>query len=385
MTRGFLTIFVEHVNFLANPAVLTGTPASRQTVFVFNVGSLQLLPFLRSYRSRRASSYDVSGGNRDWWTVGAAERATILETGSQGCVKHIWMTVGGDDEFPRRAVLRIWWDGEPEPSVECPLGDFFGMAFGRFRNFVSAPLQLSPEDGRGMNSWWPMPFSSARIEVENQCENPISLYFYVDWEDYGDEPGTAADAARFHCQWRRENPTDGWITERIGPDNVVKYHHETKNLSDDGNYVILQAEGSGVYVGCHLDIDSFERHGNDWYGEGDDMIVIDGEPWPPRLHGTGTEDYFCTAWGPTQEYCAPYHGITLNSGDEEWRWRGKNSCYRFHIEDPIRFERSIRVSIEHGHANKMRNDYCSTAYWYQLEPHGPFPALPGPGDRMPRP
>jgi len=314
------------------------------------------------------------------------------------------MTVGGDDLLPRKAVIRMWWDGEAEPSVECPLGDFFGMAFGRFKNFVSAPIQLSPEDGRGMNCWWPMPFASARIEVENACENAISLYFYVDWEEDLHPPTPSSifrsgqvnpedrnrengggGVARFHCQWRRENPTDGWITERVTPENVVKYHHETKNLSDAGNYVILEAKGSGTYVGCHLDIDCFERHGNDWYGEGDDMMVIDGEPWPPRLHGTGTEDYFCTSWGPTQEYCAPYHGITLNSGDEEWKWKGKNSCYRFHIEDPIRFEKSIRVSIEHGHANKLRNDYCSTAYWYQLDPHGAFPALPAVADRLPRP
>ncbi|MFI5385256.1 MAG: glycoside hydrolase family 172 protein [Fimbriimonadales bacterium] len=368
---------------------------------MFGAGSLQQLPQLRPYASRRASSYDVSGGNQDWWTIAPGSRSTLMESDAAGCIKHIWMTAGGDDLFPRRAVLRMWWDGEASPSVECPLGDFFGMAFGRFKNFVSVPLQLSPEDGRGMNCWWPMPFSSARIEVESECENPISLYFYIDWEEplslelgvasleSGDPvqlqiPNPKLQIARFHCQWRRENPTDGWITERVTPENVVKYHHDTKNLSDEGNYVILEAIGNGIYAGCHLDIDCFERHGNEWYGEGDDMIVIDGEPWPPRLHGTGTEDYFCTAWGPTQEYCAPYHGITLNSGDEEWRWRGKNSCYRFHIEDPIRFEKSIRVSIEHGHANKMRNDYCSTAYWYQIEPHGAFPALPGVQDRLAR-
>lgn len=352
-----------------------------------SLGSIAGLPHLRSYRSRRNSSYDVSGGNQDWWTIGAGQRATLLDEARPGCIRHVWMTVGGDDLFPRQAVLRIWWDGESEPSVECPIGDFFGMAFGRFKNFVSAPLQLSPEDGRGMNCWWPMPFGSARVEVENGCENPVNLYFYIDWEDYTGvvEPNDATDSARFHANWRRENPTEGWITEPVTPENVVKYHRDTKNLSDADNYVILEASGNGVYVGCHLDIDCFERHGNDWYGEGDDMIVIDGEPWPPRLHGTGTEDYFCTAWGPTQEYCAPYHGITLNSGDENWRWRGKNSCYRFHIEDPIRFERSIRVSIEHGHANKLRNDYCSTAYWYQLEPHAPFPALPPASERLPRP
>jgi len=370
---------------------------------VFSGGSLQHLPLLRPYRSRRASSYDETGGNRDWWEIPAGKSRTVLEADVPGCIKHIWMTVGNDDLFPRKAVIRMWWDGEETPSVECPIGDFFGMAFGKFKNFVSAPLQLSPEDGRGMNCWWPMPFDSARIEIQNECENPINVYFYIDWEEctefgvssleFGPNQQASSSKprthdsklARFHCQWRRENPTDGWITERVTPENVAKYHTETKNLSDEGNYVILEAVGSGVFVGCHLDIDCFERHGNDWYGEGDDMIVIEGEPWPPRLHGTGTEDYFCTAWGPTQEYCAPYHGITLNSGDEEWRWRGKNSCYRFHIEDPIRFEKSIRVSIEHGHANKMRNDYCSTAYWYQLEPHGPLPALPGVNDRAPRP
>jgi hypothetical protein len=361
------------------------------------------LPFLRSYRSRRASSYDVTGGNQDWWTIEAGANSTIFESDRAGTIRHIWMTVGGDDLFPRKAILRMWWDGEAEPSVECPIGDFFGMAFGRFKNFVSAPLQLSPEDGRAMNCWFSMPFDTARIEIENECENPINVYFYIDWEEgnpnldfgvwsleYGARRGASeihnpnSKIGRFHCQWRRENPTEGWITERVTPENVAKYHRDTKNLSDEDNYAILEATGSGIYVGCHLDIDCFERHGNDWYGEGDDMIVIDGEPWPPRLHGTGTEDYFCTAWGPTQEYCAPYHGITINSGDEEWRWRGKNSCYRFHILDPIRFEKSIRVSIEHGHANKLSNDYCSTAYWYQLEPHAPFPRLPGVAERMPR-
>jgi hypothetical protein len=341
------------------------------------------LPLLRPYRSRRASSYDVTGGNQDWWTIEAGGSATLLDVDTQGTIKHIWMTVGGDDLFPRRAILRIWWDGEELPSVECPIGDFFGMAFGVFKNFVSAPIQLSPEDGRAMNCWWAMPFDRARIEVQSECENPINVYFYIDWEENLPAAPTT-NLARFHCQWRRENPTAGWITERVTPENVAKYHQETKNLSDEDNYVILDALGDGVYVGCHLDIDCFERHGNDWYGEGDDMIVIDGEPWPPRLHGTGTEDYFCTAWGPTQEYCAPYHGITMNSGDEEWRWRGKNSCYRFHIQDPIRFEKSIRISIEHGHANKLSNDYCSTAYWYQLEPHAPYPPLPPVDQRMPR-
>jgi hypothetical protein len=290
--------------------------------------------------------------------------------------------VGNDDVYPRKCVIRVWWDGEENPSVEVPLGDFFGIGHGLRRNFISAPLQMSPEDGRGFNCWWPMPFNAARIEVQSECEAPINLYHYVDWEEYS-EP-IPNSVARFHAQWRRENPTEGWLKERLTPENYLEIWRQRPNSSDADNYVILEAEGNGIYVGCNLNIDCFERHGNDWYGEGDDMIVIDGESWPPRLHGTGTEDYFNTAFGPTQEYSAPNHGITVNSGDEEWRWRGKNSMYRFHIQDPIRFRKSIRVSIEHGHANKLSNDYSSTAYWYQQEPHSPFPALLPVEQRMPR-
>ncbi len=344
--------------------------------------SLSNLPFLRDYESRRASSYDVSGGNADWWVFEAGQTRAILEEARPGCIKHIWMTVGGDDTFPRKIVLRMFWDGEENPSVEVPMGDFFGVGHGLMKNFISLPLQMSPEDGRGMNCWWPMPFGSARIEVTNEGDKPVNVYFYVDYEEYESLEG---NPARFHAQWRREAATEGWLTEKLNNDNVMEIWARKPNLSDKDNYLILEADGSGVFVGCNLNIDCYHRQGNDWYGEGDDMIVIDGEPWPPRLHGTGTEDYICTAFGPTQEYSAPYHGITLNSGTKDWRWKGKNSMYRYHVEDPIRFRKSIRVSIEHGHSNKLTNDYSSTAYWYQHEPHRPFPALLPVEQRLPRP
>lgn len=357
--------------------------------------SLGQLPYLRDYTSRRASSYDVTGGNEDWWTIQPGERRTILSANVTGCIRHIWTTVGGDHDYLRRVVLRCWWDGEETPSVEAPLGDFFGMGHGVRKNFVSLPLQMSPADGRGMNCWWPMPFDVARVEIHNECENPINLYFYIDWEEYASERSllAASDASgpgmekpsRFHAQWRRENPTEGWLTEKLVPENYLQIWREHPNLSDKENYTILEAEGDGIYVGCNLNVDCFQREGNDWYGEGDDMIVIDGEPWPPRLHGTGTEDYFNTAFGPSTEFCAPYHGITLYSGNEEWPFKGKNSMYRFHIEDPVRFRKSIRVSIEHGEANALTLDMSSTAYWYQHEPHKPFPALPTVGERLPRP
>jgi len=295
------------------------------------------------------------------------------------------MTVGGDDLFTRRSLLRMWWDGETTPSVEVPVGDFFGIGHGAMRNFVSAPLQMSPQDGRGMNSWWPMPFDQARIAVENQGPDPINVYFYIDYEEYTKGFRHAEGTARFHAQWRRENPTQGWLSEKLDSNNLWDVWSRRPNTTGEENYTILEATGSGIYCGCHLDVDCFHRQGNDWYGEGDDMIFVDGEPWPPGLHGTGTEDYFNTAFCPREIYHAPYHGVTMYSGNSEWPWKGKNSLYRYHILDPIRFNESIRVTIEHGHANKLSNDYSSTAYWYQMEPHGAFPSMLLVEARMPRP
>ena len=176
-------------------------------------------------------------------------------------------------------------------------------------------------------------------------------------------------------------PHDCCKRERAAREFTLPSESSYQNPTGEGNYVILDAHGRGHYVGCHLDIDVFERQVNDWYGEGDDMIFIDGHL---AMHGTGTEDYFNTAYCPRTEYCAPYHGLTLYSGTPEWPWSGRNSVYRYHIADPIHFHESIKVTIEHGHANKLSNDYSSTAYWYQLEPHRPFPSLPAVAKRLPR-
>jgi hypothetical protein len=274
--------------------------------------------------------------------------------------------------------LRAFWDGEAHPSVLVPLGDFFGVGHGRTANFVSAPLQMSPQDGRSLNSFFPMPFASgARLEVISDLEqDPVLLYFYVDFERYDDlEDGLG----RFHAQWRRANPCLG--VAQAGKSND-EYQLMGSNLSGDDNYVILDAEGRGHYVGCVLNIHNLRETDEwNWYGEGDDMIFIDGESWPPTLHGTGTEDYCNTAWCPTQTYNAPYHGIVLAGEDN---WAGQITVYRFHVEDPIPFQRSIRVTIEHGHANKRSDDFSSVAYWYQQEPHRMMSLEPVAG-RLPRP
>lgn len=363
-------------------------------------GSLADLARLRAFERHRLSSWDRSGGNADFVTIEPGETVGLGEIEGAGCVKHWWvttMTLPNDPDELLKSVLRMYWDGEDTPSVEAPLGDFFGMGFGRRRNFVSLPLQMSPEDGKSMNCWFPMPFArGARFSIENQGESRVVFYYYVDYEQYA---SIDDDLARFHAVWHRMNPSRGLAREkgwtradyRLGESRPVGAGlgfgapWSEPNRSGADNYTILEARGSGHYVGCVLNVDVFERQVNDWYGEGDDMIFVDGESWPPRLHGTGTEDYFNTAFCPTQEYSAPYHGITLYSGNPAWPWGGKNSMYRFHVEDPIRFRESIRVSIETGHANALANDYSSTAYWYQQDRREPLPPLPPVAERLPRP
>jgi Protein of unknown function (DUF2961) len=350
--------------------------------------SLRDLPRLRSARRRRASSWDRTGGNDDRLTIGPGEQANLAEIRGAGCINHIWITIANEHmdrtpaaeepDFLRKILLKMYWDGEEEPSVLVPVGDFFGVGHARATNFVSSPLQMSPKDGKSLNSFFHMPFASgARIEAVSELEREkIFFYYYVDYEEFEElEEGLG----RFHAQWRRENPCDG-VEE--GNQSNEEFEFGGENASGEGNYAILEAEGRGHYVGCVLNVHNLrETNRWNWYGEGDDMIFIDGEAWPPSLHGTGTEDYFNTAWCPQQEYSAPYHGITLGGADN---WSGQVSLYRFHVEDPITFERSIRVTIEHGHANKRSDDYSSVAYWYQAEPHKPFTILPV-EQRVPRP
>ncbi len=343
-------------------------------------GPLAHLPRLTRTSSARASSWDRNGGNDDRLHVMPGETAVLAEIDDPGVIRHVWTTIAcRDDHYLRKVVLRMYWDGESQPSVEAPMGDFFGMGHARTRNFWSLPLQMSPEDGKGFNCWFPMPFDRARIEVESECGEELLLYYYVDYELTGENDPSLG---RFHAQWRRQNPTDG-IPENGMTNDEFQFGGE--NRTGEGNYVICDAEGEGHYVGCNVNIQNLRKTGLNnfnWYGEGDDMIFVDGEPFPPSVHGTGTEDYFNTAWCPTQEYSSPYHGIVL-AGEQNW-W-GKVSLYRFHIDDPIRFRRSIKVTIEHGHNNHRSDDWSSTAYWYQTEPHRPFSRLLPVEDRLPRP
>jgi hypothetical protein len=173
-------------------------------------GTLSGLARVRNYRSRRLSSWDRSGGNRDAIQIAPGTVATLGAISGAGCVRHIWMTMASIQREPHelcKTVLRMYWDGETSPSVAVPLGDFFGIGFGLRRNFVSLPLQMSPQRGRGFNCWFPMPFAAgARIEVENQGEQERILFFYIDYEEHD---AIDADLGRLHAWWNRQNPTAG--------------------------------------------------------------------------------------------------------------------------------------------------------------------------------
>ncbi len=335
----------------------------------------------RQGKRRRVSSYDPTGGNDDRKYIQPGDTFTLADLTGAGCIRHIWMTLANEgfqvEKYAhRKIVLRMYWDGEQTPSVQAPLGDFFGIGHGITKNFVSAPLQMSPQDGQGMNSWWPMPYGNgARITVTNECDTVLILYYYVDYETYDTLP---EDMLRFHAQWHRECPTAGTPDPQNEDHNAWCF--EGENLDGRNNYLVLQAEGTGHYCGCNVNIHNLNPSGLwDWPGEGDDMIFIDGDT-QPTINGTGTEDYVNMAWCPTQEYNAPYHGLILGGRDN---WKGKITYYRYHIQDPVMFEKDIRVTIEHGHANHRSDDWSTTAYWYQTEPHKPFEPIADVTHRLP--
>ena len=338
--------------------------------------------FIKKHSKRkRISSYDRTGGNDDRYHIKPNEKMVIADILECGLINHIWMTLMVDNEkqdpfLLRKVVLRCYWDDEQNPSVLTPVGDFFGMGHARSENFVSVPLQMSPQDGKALNSWWPMPFSKrAIVEIENNCEIDLIIYFYIDYETMDKLP---EGSLRFHAKWHRECPTKGKDI------NEFKNHHEWvssgENKTGKNNYLVLEAKGEGHYCGANLNIHNTNKSEMwDWPGEGDDMIFIDGEDFP-SIHGTGTEDYINTAWAPKVEYHAPYHGVILPGDDN---WKGMITYYRYHILDPITFQKEIKVTIEHGHNNHRSDDWSSTAYWYQNEPHQKFEEILYVNERLP--
>ncbi|MGE0002704.1 MAG: glycoside hydrolase family 172 protein [Fimbriimonadaceae bacterium] len=332
--------------------------------------------------SVRSSSYDRSGGNDDWVAIPAGGRKTIAEFDGPGRIVHIWTThwSPNDPLSKRNLVLRCTWDGCEAPSVLSPIGDFFGQGWGLDYPFSSLPLAAAPRGGKSLVCYFPMPFRErAVIEIENESKHDLDrYYYYVDAELGSVEP----EEGYFHASYRQE------LTSLDSPDGLenawVENSTDPKNQSDLANYLWLEAQGQGHFAGVNYYVNAPSVP---WPGEGDDMFLVDGEAWP-GLHGTGTEDYFNTAWGPDDVFSHPYFGIAhapgRNNDDPRYGWAGRMHYYRFHLEDPIRFQRSLRASIEHGHANGMALDLASVAYWYQTRPAA-APDLPRAELRAPRP
>jgi hypothetical protein len=291
-------------------------------------------------------------------TLPPGRTTTLAEIDGPGTIQHIWITV--DPAWWRQLVLRMYWDGEETPSVEVPLGDFFCNGWGEPCRVNSQPIAVNPRGG--FNSYWPMPFRrSARITVENLSDQEREGFFYqIDYE-LADVPD---DAVYFHAQWRRNNPLE----------------YGTVHTILDG------VRGSGHYVGTYV---AWQANNTGWWGEGELKFYLDGDEEYPTICGTGTEDYFGGAWGfvdGEKDYGAfstPYLGMPqVIGGPEAKRSQHRFGLYRWHIPDPICFAEDLRVTMQAlgwrsgGRFLPLRDDIASTAFWYQAQPHAPYPALP---------
>ncbi|MBE7560252.1 DUF2961 domain-containing protein [bacterium] len=341
---------------LALLAALLVIPTAARSVLDTDLSNLWEL---RDFAVDRISSTAADGSNHDWKTIPPGETLVLADLPGPGMIHHIWVTIASDDPMHlKNIVLRMYWDGETVPSVQAPIGDFFGLGHGQVYFVNSAPIQVG--SFKGMNCFWPMPYRKrALVTAENQGSVECrSFYYYV---DYRKKVKLPKKVATFHAWYNQAYPAD----------------RQT-------DYVIMEAVGKGHYVGTNL---SVQLNTPGWWGEGDDKIYIDGSP-APSMKGTGSEDYFCGAWCYRDAFTFPYFGAPLlKAGDlhaREALW----NVYRYHILDPITFEKDIKVHIETGAwpgTNDRRpftNNYSSVGYWYQTEPHQAFPPLPSAPERI---
>ncbi|MCU0522883.1 MAG: DUF2961 domain-containing protein [Anaerolineae bacterium] len=291
-------------------------------------------------------------------TLEPASTTCLADIRGPGVIQHIWITV--EPKAYRDTILRFYWDGEETPSIEVPLGDFFCNGHALRYNVNSLPMAVNPSGG--FNSYWPMPFRHrARITIENQHAKEIHGFFYQ--ITYALTPVPEA-AAYLHAQWRRS------MTTRAYPEHVLL----------DG------VKGQGHYVGTFM---AWTQLSNGWWGEGEIKFYLDGDGAFPTICGTGTEDYFCGAWGFGGEtYSTPYLGYPLYR--KEPGEVPKHGLYRWHVMDPIRFKKDLKVTMQalgwwpNGKYEPLTDDIASVAYWYQAEPHAPFPVFPEVHERWPR-
>jgi len=283
------------------------------------------------------------------------ETFVLAEIDGSGAIQQIWMTPAGNFRF---SILRFYWDGETEPSVEVPVGDFFASGWGKFAQVTSLPVCVNP--GSGFNCYWMMPFrKSCRITMENLDEKEMTLYYQINYT----LTEVPEDAAYFHAQFRRTNP--------------VTYK--------DVYTIVDGIKGWGHFVGTYM---CWGANNTGWWGEGEIKFYMDGDKEFPTICGTGTEDYFCgsycfTAEGKYREFTTPYAGMPqVIAPDGQWQSQQRFGLYRWHIMDPVRFEKDLKVTMQAlgwrsgGRYLPLQDDISSVAFWYQQEPHAKFPKLP---------
>jgi len=278
----------------------------------------------------------------------------MADVKAEGAIQHIWMTPTGNN---RMNILRVYWDDEQTPSVECPAGDFFACGMGEYTQVTSLPVCVNPKSG--FNCYWAMPFHKGfKVTMTNIDSKPMVLYYQIDYT----LTNVPEDTGYFHAQFRRVNP-----------------------LPYKNDYTIVDSiKGRGQYVGTYM---IWGSNSPGWWGEGEIKFFMDGDQKFPTICGTGTEDYFCGSYGfekfqgqGYQEFCSPYTGMPQATMSEK---QPRFGLYRWHIMDPIRFDSDLRVTIQalgwqsEGRYLPLQDDLSSVAYWYQGEPHTPFPKLPG--------
>jgi hypothetical protein len=300
---------------------------------------------------------------------------TVLDVDGPGVISHIWFTAASTEPYYLKLlVLRIYWDNEESPSVETPLGDFFGLGLGVAYSWQSEMLSVGHD--KALNSFFPMPFAHhARITITNDGKVRTRLFFYnIDYRLLTHH--LPKRTLYFHAEYRQGQPNHGWTNDWV--DSLDPRVISKSNLDGKDNYVWMDAVGHGQFVGVTM---SVMQNQYGWWGEGDDMFFIDGAK-VPSIAGTGAEDYFLGAWGfggapfSYQLYGAPVVGDSLPGSG--------HSAYRFHLDSPIPFKTSFRATIEDGNANHRSDNFYSVAYWYQAEPHGRRDALPPAGERVPK-
>ena len=363
--RGFLR------RFLAGSG-LAAAAAPRGMAQGGRIGDDRLLPhYARSqeYKSLKQSSFDTSGGNRDFWPIAAGAMHEVFQASGPGVITHIWFTISArSPNHLKEIVLRGYWDGNERPSVEAPIGDFFGLNLGQYAIYQSAYLACSP--GRSLNCYFAMPYrKSARFTVTNESKQDVgAFYSNIDYQSVASLP---ADAMYFHAQYRQSAPCVAVTSDpKVNPDGKR-------------NHVYAETRGRGHLMGVTLGV---LQNADGWWGEGDDMIFVDDET-KPLINGTGSEDYFLGSWNfGGRDGAVPFahdqYGAPLIVAPE--RTGGRYCCYRWHGDNPVTFRRYLKHTMEHGHANDRADNFYSTGYWYQSEPHTDFPALPAVAERVPR-